>query len=434
LEEEKQTQMQYTDDELTKRKEKCVKIRDEILSTEKTYVANLKSLNEHFLVKLKHAIEQEPKFRISDQQLADMTSNVPTLVQFHQMFYDDMVESNDPPAAIIKYGDYFKMYTRYMNDYDKAVQAINQQRKNKRYKAFVQAFEQSGEANNLDLMSFLIMPVQRVPRYVLLLRELKRHTQPDAPAYEVIKQAMKKVTGIAAAINETKRRVENMSKLMELQNRIAGDYPSLVQPHRSFLREGEAGSLETSGLLGSVKVKEYILFLFSDVLIWTTKGHQMQGKLNLASAVITDHRKDTPTFELSNSKVTLVLQFKDETEKESWKSSMADAIKDVQENRKRALRVKRVVVRRTKAHTDSFSGAKIGDGSLNGRESAASSVRTEGKENKEGGVDDEPQAVDVTAVITDSLQQLADDADGGPEGLEEEERNDYYADPSASHD
>jgi len=30
------------------------------------------------------------------------------------------------------------------------------------------------------------------------------------------------------------------------------------------------------------------------------------------------------------------------------------------------------------------------------------------------------------------LQQLADDVDGGPEGMEEEERADYYADPSAS--
>jgi len=31
----------------------------------------------------------------------------------------------------------------------------------------------------MDLMSYLIMPVQRIPRYVLLLRELLKYTPQD---------------------------------------------------------------------------------------------------------------------------------------------------------------------------------------------------------------------------------------------------------------
>jgi hypothetical protein len=58
-------------------------------------------------------------------------------------------------------------------------------------------------------MSYMIQPVQRVPRYVLLLKELKRNTtSADAEYHD---------------INEAKRQMENMSKLLE--GRMAYSFP-----------------------------------------------------------------------------------------------------------------------------------------------------------------------------------------------------------------
>jgi hypothetical protein len=36
-----------------------------------------------------------------------------------------------------------------------------------------------GRVGKQDINSLLIQPVQRIPRYLLLLRELAKHTEPD---------------------------------------------------------------------------------------------------------------------------------------------------------------------------------------------------------------------------------------------------------------
>lgn len=38
--------------------------------------------------------------------------------------------------------------------------------------------------HGLDLESLLILPVQRIPRYIMLLKDLYRHTPPAHPDYE----------------------------------------------------------------------------------------------------------------------------------------------------------------------------------------------------------------------------------------------------------
>ena len=57
---------------------------------------------------------------------------------------------------------YFFRYTQYLNHFDSAVATINDLRTNRAFYEFL-AKKQSTLGN--DLMSFLIMPVQRLPRY-----------------------------------------------------------------------------------------------------------------------------------------------------------------------------------------------------------------------------------------------------------------------------
>lgn len=73
-------------------------------------------------------------------------------------------------------------------------------------------------------MSYLIMPVQRIPRYVLLLRELKRNTPDDDPEFSTIVDALGKIELIGAHVNEHKRLVETMSKLLEVQVGMAAHH------------------------------------------------------------------------------------------------------------------------------------------------------------------------------------------------------------------
>ena len=50
------------------------------------------------------------------------------------------------------------------------------------------------EANGLDVRSLLIQPVQRVPRYRMLLEELRSVTDEGHPDEEPLREALERVT------------------------------------------------------------------------------------------------------------------------------------------------------------------------------------------------------------------------------------------------
>ena len=50
--------------------------------------------------------------------------------------------------------------------------------------------------HGLDLTSFLIMPVQRVPRYRMLIEEIVKQTPPDHPDMQSLATALEKVGSV----------------------------------------------------------------------------------------------------------------------------------------------------------------------------------------------------------------------------------------------
>ena len=64
---------------------------------------------------------------------------------------------------------YLRMYTQYVNNLNVAMTTLDEcKRKSKQFVAFLDTKLKT--TKGLDIGSFLIMPVQRIPRYVLLLK------------------------------------------------------------------------------------------------------------------------------------------------------------------------------------------------------------------------------------------------------------------------
>ena len=74
------------------------------------------------------------------------------------------------------------------------------------------------------LESFLITPVQRIPRYNLLLKEIVKNTWKTHPDYEDLVAAMEKIRETALYVNERAREAENLAKMITLQSNITGKY------------------------------------------------------------------------------------------------------------------------------------------------------------------------------------------------------------------
>jgi len=115
----------------------------------------------------------------------------------------------DIAGIFLKYAHFLRMYTQYVSSYDKCLQCLQRLNDNKKFQAFLvrlrdfptrvrsegtthcalasqKARQDNPAFGGLGLTSYLIMPVQRVPRYEMLLKEILRSTADeaeDAPRY-----------------------------------------------------------------------------------------------------------------------------------------------------------------------------------------------------------------------------------------------------------
>lgn len=126
------------------------------------------------------------------------------------------------------------------------------------------------------------MPIQRIPRYELLLKELLKQTPPTHPDVPLLTKAVEDVHQIAMTINDQKRLNENMTKMLQIQNVLGPKAPDLIQPHRRIVKEG---SLQLVQRGGTELVSCYV-FLFNDSLLLTQMN---TSSVNISSSMVFRH-------------------------------------------------------------------------------------------------------------------------------------------------
>ena len=72
----------------------------------------------------------------------------------------------------------------------------------------------------IPLEGFLLTPVQKICKYPLQLRELLCCTWLSHPDYQPLEAALGAMRDIAALVNERKRKMESVEKLIEWQKNI----------------------------------------------------------------------------------------------------------------------------------------------------------------------------------------------------------------------
>lgn len=69
------------------------------------------------------------------------------------------------------------------------------------------------------------MPVQRIPRYNLLLADLLRHTWEDHLDYANIAQALEVMRKVATHVNSSVNKANNMQMITSIQQSLGNDCP-----------------------------------------------------------------------------------------------------------------------------------------------------------------------------------------------------------------
>lgn len=228
------------------------------------------------------------------------------------------------PTIFLQYSDFFRLYIPYLNGYERCLTTFNELRKHKKFSDWLNTdvrnrlkeHAAASGTSQLDLLSYMIQPVQRVPRYVLLLKELKRQTSPSHPEFEPLGEALVAVQRVALIINEGQRAVENMSKLMAVQQRIIGEFETLIQPHRRLIKEGIVSATYTHGMFSTLRTRRSVFFLFSDLLLWTSEDYKFKGSIDLTPAKLAP--KTSISFVIDTATRVVQVALENEAETKEW--------------------------------------------------------------------------------------------------------------------
>jgi hypothetical protein len=110
-------------------------------------------------------------------------------------------------------------FTPYVDNYDIASGLfVKLKQENKKFQDFLVGLE--FKVCDLGLESYLIMPIQRVARYGLLLRELIKQTWQDHDDYQDLFSALKTIDLVTAYVNEHKAKAVNFEKVKMIQSML----------------------------------------------------------------------------------------------------------------------------------------------------------------------------------------------------------------------
>ncbi|BFZ08564.1 hypothetical protein BsWGS_11603 [Bradybaena similaris] len=251
-------------------KDKRFHIAQELLQTEKDYVAVLHLLHHVFYERLDNENGQQ-SFLPADA-LNHMFSNTKSIFLFHHDFLLPQLENRmknwerDPRIGDLmkKNAPFLKMYTEYIRNFDRAMKLINQwMEKSTKFSEIIQDIQKQPECRNLSLQHHMLGPIQRVPRYELLLKDYVRHLPDDSPDMNDAKDALDLVTKAACHSNEAMKKIETFHKLLDIYQSLRGVAVDFISPAREFVTQGPVTKIAARS--GEKQIRH--LFLFNDLVL-----------------------------------------------------------------------------------------------------------------------------------------------------------------------
>ena len=139
--------------------------------------------------------------------------------------------------AFSMYAEYFKVFQEYCNNLDYARNRVDACKKLEVFKRAFRQCQEDPRSRGMDLHNWLQRPNQHLMRQPLLLEAILGNTQKDHPGHASMHTALEKIKVVVAQIDSAKEVHEQRLRLVQLHQRLRGDFEDLVVPARSLVRE-----------------------------------------------------------------------------------------------------------------------------------------------------------------------------------------------------
>ena len=198
-------------------------------------------------------------------------------------------------STLLHYSSYFRVYQSYLENYDDAIKTLVALRRERDVLDVWLTWNEKCEGASID--SLLIQPVQRLPRYLLLLQEIiKAEDQRRASqtvdtdsglfthypqGYTDILTAREKISRIADAINSSLHDKETATVVAHLQSLFDTHdthFVPFATPTRRLIKEGllkKINETRRNAVFGASSW--YHFFLFNDLFLYAEETKKIGG-------------------------------------------------------------------------------------------------------------------------------------------------------------
>ncbi|XP_009459143.1 PREDICTED: rho guanine nucleotide exchange factor 16 [Nipponia nippon] len=261
----------------------------EIITSEYSYMHSLNVLVCHFMR------SEELKETMTQTEHHHLFSNISDVLAVSARFFEDLEKRHQENVLIPDISDiveehalnHFNPYVSYCSN------EVYQQRTlqkllntNPLFKESLKQIERRPECGGLPMISFLILPMQRVTRLPLLLDTVCQKTKACTAAYGAATRALKAISKLVKNCNEGARAMERTEQMYTLQKQLEfgkkKPFP-LISASRWLLKRGELYLLlsEEAGIFRRGAGRLCYLFLCRSCLCCSEESYTVMNYATL---------------------------------------------------------------------------------------------------------------------------------------------------------
>lgn len=210
----------------------------ELIESERRYVANLETLLNFFLpslellvaprdLRLMFPAQLEPLLEAHRRLLERLEERSETQSPFHGILGDIFgrlcAQNSD--------SEFINVYSAYMNEFKVAMQTLARyEQTSPEFKEGLQSCQLRQECEGLSLAAFLLTPIQRLPRYELLLKELLKQTPLEHPDNYYVGEAVDQLRGEMIRLNKSIQSCQLACSVARIRNGRTRSFRMFTKP------------------------------------------------------------------------------------------------------------------------------------------------------------------------------------------------------------
>ncbi|CBQ69493.1 conserved hypothetical protein [Sporisorium reilianum SRZ2] len=262
----------------------------ELIDTERSYVKRVDVLYQKYAIPLRTLAKNRDTAIIPLYEAQRLFGNIGEIAGANRAFLNDLerLAAQDQDAFRAGLGDVlynhmscFSCYTDYFANFEKAKHIERTLAKHRAFCEFADRTKYSvSDIGNTGLRDLLMEPIQRIPRYKLLIDAILKHVEPRDPLRTRLEQAIAIVSRIASC--EADEKTRRAAILWSFSRNVDAFPPELISAHRRFIDcidvddfplEGHSASSGIAASFSGLKPVPCTLFLFDDRLAIVKRAH-----------------------------------------------------------------------------------------------------------------------------------------------------------------